>query len=219
METLTPEKTSLFGLIRNVADETKTFVRQEAQLLKAELSEKFSRMAKNSVTVAIGGAVAYAGLIVFFIGVGWLLAWAFEKAGLAPLFAGFLGLAVMGLLVTVIGGVMVLGAVKSISQQSLAPERTIRTLQELQGKPPVPVVHPEAETKVEPRSSAELQSRVEATEKRLTGTLDELGRRVTPRHLRQQAVQSIKDRPYYSSLGAMIAGFFSAFFITRRVQR
>ena len=114
---------------------------------------------------------------------------------------------------------MAMSAIKSISHQSLAPERTIRTIQELQGKPPVPVVHPEPETKVQPRSSAELQSRVEATEKRLTGTLDELGRRVSPRHISKQAVRSLKDRPYYSSLGAMIAGFFGAFFITRRVQR
>ncbi len=221
MEHVIPEKKSLFGLVRQVADETKVFIRQEAELAKTEISEKLARLGKNVATLAVGGVVAFVGLIVFIMGLGWLLAWAFQQAGLAPVFAGFLGLAVIGLLVIATGGVLLLTAIKTLSSQSLAPQRTLRTLEELRGKEPAPITETKApKPPPEPKiSSAELQTRVEATETRLSETLDELGRRVSPRHIKAKAVQGIKDRPYYSSLFAMLGGLVSAFLIKRRFQR
>lgn len=218
MENVILEKNSLFGLIRNLADETKTFIRQEAQLVKTELFEKLSRLGRNTATLAVGGAVAYAGLVVFIMGLCWLLAWTFQQAGLAPLFAGFVGLAAIGLLVTVIGGVLLLLALKSISQQSITPGRSLQTLAELSGAEAAPATRPRPVSEPS-QSSAELQSCVEATESRLGETLDELGRRVSPTHLKAKAAKGIKDRPYYSSLAAMVTGFLSAFLIRRRFHR
>ena len=166
MENFILQKSSILGLIRYLAGETRTFIRQEAQLARTEVSENVSSLARKAVTVALGAFVAYAGLIVFLTGLGWLLAWAFQKAGVSPIFAGFAGLAVIGLLIGVLGGLLLLVAVKAISRKSLKPKRTVSTLQQLRGS--IPAAEPKPAPLPEPaRSSAELQNRVEATEARL----------------------------------------------------
>src|SRR5881227_2832610 len=118
-----PSKTSIFGLIGDLKDETKTFIKEEVQLAKAEISENISHMGKNAVGLAIGGIVAYAGLIVFLAGLGLLLAFAFEQLGLQPVLAGFIGLAIIGFFVMVIGGVLILKGIKAFKAGSLAPRR------------------------------------------------------------------------------------------------
>src|SRR5437667_3349010 len=98
-----PSKTSIFGLIGDLKDETKTFVKEEIQLAKAEISEKISCMGRNAVSLAVGGFVAYAGLIIFLGGLGILLAFAFEKLGLDTALAGFIGFAIIGLVAAGVG--------------------------------------------------------------------------------------------------------------------
>src|SRR5215471_5420719 len=100
--------TSTLGLVRTLTSDTKRLLRQEIELAKAEVSEKVSFFSRNAAAVAIGGFIAYAGLIVFLVGVGWLVGWAFQRAGVEPVLAGFLGLAIIGLLVGAVGGVLVL---------------------------------------------------------------------------------------------------------------
>ena len=80
--------------------------------------------------------------------------------------------------------------------------------------PPLAPKAPEPKTSI-----AEFQTRVEATETPLRETLDELGRRVSPCHIKAKAAQRTKDRPYYSGLFAMIGVFLGVFFIKRRFQR
>lgn len=133
METGTFAKTSFFSLFRALTGDTRKLIRQEIKLAKTELSEKMSRMGRNAISLAIGGFVAYAGLITFLIGLGWLLAWAFSQAGLEPVLAAFLGLGTIGLVVMVIGCVLILKGVRTLSHESLTPERTLHTLQELKG--------------------------------------------------------------------------------------
>jgi hypothetical protein len=96
METTAQDKTSVLTLIRLFAGDTRTFVRQEIQLAKPELSEKIAHMARNVALLAIGGVIAYAGLIVFLIALSWLIASLFEMAGLQPVVSGFLGLGIIG---------------------------------------------------------------------------------------------------------------------------
>jgi hypothetical protein len=104
METSAPSQTSLMGLMRNLLDDFKRLLGQEFELAKAELSEKLSAFGRNTVSIAVGGFVAYAGLIVLLMGLGWLVAWALQKAGLQPVLAGFIGLAGVGIVVAVVGG-------------------------------------------------------------------------------------------------------------------
>src|SRR3954465_1290204 len=124
---------SLFGLFGDLKDETKTFIREEVQLAKTEISEKISKMGRNAVSLVIGGFVAYAGVIVFLGGLGLLLAFAFEKLGLPSAMSGFLGLAIIGLLAAGVGYAFIAEAIKSFSSESMSPEKTIETLKDIKG--------------------------------------------------------------------------------------
>src|SRR6516162_781921 len=158
-------ETSTLGLVHSLTNDTKRLLRQEIELAKAEVSEKVSFFSRNAVAVAIGGFIAYAGLIVFLVGVGWLVGWAFQKAGVQPVLAEFLGLVTIGLLVAAAGGVLVLKGMKTFSKNSLAPQRTIHTLQRLKGIEEASTTpqNPKAAAK---RPSEELQAQVEETENR-----------------------------------------------------
>src|SRR3954462_3501467 len=132
IETIATERTtSVLGLVKHLRDEIKTLLRQEIDLAKAEMSEKISLMGRNAASLAIGGFIAYAGLIVLLAGLGVLIAYAFESTGMDRALAGFLGLAIMGLVVMLVGGDFIFKALKTLWKQSLAPKRTIHTIQEL----------------------------------------------------------------------------------------
>ncbi len=218
MDTAAPSRFSLFGLIRALTGDTRTFIRQEIELAKTEISEKLATLGRNAAALAIGGFVAYAGLIVFLIGLGWLLAWAFQLAGLQPLFAAFVGLGAMGLVVIAVGCVLLLKGLKTLSSQSLAPQRTIYTLQELKGSAPAQGPTQESQPASKP-SSAEMQSRVEATENRMGETIDELGRRLSPQYMKAKVQDSIEANPYRSGLIALGAGVLSGLFLRSRFRR
>jgi len=217
MENSTAAKTSIFGLIRDLTSETKTFMRQEVDLAKTEISEKISAMGRNAAALAVGGFVAYAGLIVFLIGLGVLVAYAFQNSGMDPFLASFLGLLIIGVVVAIIGGVFIAKALKSFSKEKLAPKRTIQTLRELKHGQVMQEKIEEPEDQEKP-SSETLQTEVEVTEQKMSEKLDELGRRLSPSHINQQVKQKISAKPYSAGLIAMVAGFFSALLLQRRAH-
>jgi len=221
MEALAAAKHSIPGLFKALTDDTRRLVRQELQLLKTEVSEKSSRLARHLAEVALGGCTVYAGLLLFLFGLGWLLAWAFAQAGLQPMLAGFLGFVAIGLGVMIIGSVLLLKAVKALSAASLAPERTFHTLEELAAGS-VPRSKPQTKA-AEKTSSAELQRRVETTEHRMKENLDDLKNRLSAGRLKAQVSQiraqasqistrvkrSVHAHPYQAGLAAMAAGLVS----------
>src|SRR5262249_18499753 len=149
------DKTSMLKLFRLLAGDTRTFIRQEIQLIKTEVSEKVSHIGRNAVLLAAGGFIAHAGVIVFLIGLSWLVAWLFEKAGLQPVLAGFIGLAIIGGLVIATGCILLFKGPKTLKEERLVPERTIHTLKQLKGDEPAQPA--EAKTKpMHKASSAEM---------------------------------------------------------------
>src|SRR2546427_7964673 len=107
----------------------------------------------------MGGFVAYAGLLVFLGALDLLLAFVFERIGLQPMLAAFVGLGIIGFIVIAVGGVLVLKGIKAFKTESLAPKRTIQTIQHLKGddRPAEHSVSAEEE-KPEPRSSEQIQA-------------------------------------------------------------
>lgn len=211
-------KTSLRQLIQSLSSDIKAFFRQEIELAKVETSEKISWAGRNAVGVAVGGFVAYAGLIVFLIGLGWLIAWALRQAGLQAGLAGFVGLAIIGLLFVLTGAAFVLSSLKAFSSGSFAPQRTIHTLQRLKGTETAPVPASPAESAPAP-SSEQMQAQVEKTEQHMGETLDALGRRLSPREINARMKQRISHKPYRSGLLAMGLGLLSGLFVARDSRR
>jgi xanthine/uracil permease len=115
---------SLMGLFTDLWRETQTLVHQEAQLAKAELSEKVSQVATGAGEIAAGGAVLFAGFIVLLfaaVGALELMLDTEHSVWLAPL--------LVGLVVMIIGYVLLSRGRKQMTAESLAPERTLESLQ------------------------------------------------------------------------------------------
>jgi len=219
-EAAVPSQTSILGLVRSLTEDTKKLLRQEVELAKAEISEKLAVVARNAMSVAIGGFIAYAGLIVLLIGLGSLIAWALQKAGLQPMLAGFAGMAIIGVVVILAGAALLMKGLKTFSKESFVPQRTIHTFQRLKGDEAFTAIQAEPKSEPKPqRSSEEMQVRVEQTEDHLSDTLGELGQRLSPRHIQARVKQRIRQRPYRSGLMAMAAGLASGLFLTRSARR
>jgi xanthine/uracil permease len=115
---------SLMGLFADLWRETQTLVHQEAQLAKAELSEKVSQVTTGAGEIAAGGAILFAGFIVLlFAAVGALeLMLPTEHAiWLAPL--------IVGVVVMIVGYIVLSRGRKQLQAENLAPERTMESLQ------------------------------------------------------------------------------------------
>ena len=115
---------SLVGLFSDLWRETQTLVHQEAQLAKAEISQKVSQVATGAGEIAAGGMVLFAGfLVLLFAAVGalQLLIDSEHAIWLAPL--------IVGVVVMVVGYVLLSRGRKQLQAESLVPERTMESLQ------------------------------------------------------------------------------------------
>ncbi|HUR60182.1 MAG TPA: phage holin family protein [Opitutaceae bacterium] len=119
---------SIPHLLRDLRDETTTLLRQEVALAKTELKANTSRMASHAVHIAVGGFVAYAGIIVLLIGIGHLLGALLVRFGLDRDVATWLAPTLVGLVVAVIGWTMLAKAKAAIAHDDLVPRRTIDSL-------------------------------------------------------------------------------------------
>ncbi|HZV34715.1 MAG TPA: phage holin family protein [Verrucomicrobiae bacterium] len=210
--------TSLVGLFRELTSDIKTFIRQETELAKNETLEKVSCFGRNAVTLAIGGVIAYAGLMVFLGGIGFLIAFAFERLGIHPFLAVFAGLGIMGLLVIIAGGVMVLKGVKAISKGSLAPEKTIATIKSFKGSHTTTATSaPKVETPKRPPQ--EIQEDVFATEERISEEMEEIAYRTSPTGIKDRTVKNMRAHPYAWSGAGLGVGLMGTLLVWWRVRR
>ena len=224
MLTTSRSETPFFGLVRELKDETQSLIKEEVALAKTEMSEKMACYAHNAVSVAIGGFVAYAGAIVLFLGIGSLLGHWFSTMGLAPHLAFAAGWGGMGLLVLAVGGIMIMKALKTFSASSLAPEKTIETIHELKGdhaqylaeKQRDKVKTPEKNHK---RTSQEIKTSVETTQKMMGDTMEELKNRMTPRYMGKSLVAGVKHHPGRTAIISATTGLLGFLFVRWRVHQ
>src|SRR6266850_245893 len=200
---------SFVGLLKELTQQIKILLRREIQLAKTEISEKFSSLGKDAAMVAIGGFVAYSGLILFLAGLGLLIALAFESLGWQPLLAVFAGLGIIGLLVIAVGTLVLMKGIKAFSKESLVPKRTIETFHHMNGTEAAIEVEGK-ETEKKP-TSEEIEACVMETENRMAETLEELTSRVTLENLRRKATCEIQTHPYKWGLIAMGTGLAGSY--------
>jgi uncharacterized membrane protein YqjE len=113
---------SLGELFGDLGRQVGTLVRQEVDLAKTELSETASRTGRNVATLAVGGAVAYAGLLVLLLAA----VYALIAAGLDSWLAALL----VGAVVIAIGGFLVWRGLQQFRKTDLTPRRTVETMKE-----------------------------------------------------------------------------------------
>lgn len=113
---------SLGELFADLARDTSTLVRQEVALAKTEMTEKATKVGKDVASMAVGGAIAYAGLLALIAGVILGLG----ALGL-PLWISAL---LVGAVVAVIGYVLIQRGRESLASEDLTPRQTIESLKE-----------------------------------------------------------------------------------------
>lgn len=121
---------SIPDLLRDLTREGSTLVRQEIELAKTEVSENASRGVRNTVYIASGGLIMYAGFLVLLIAASVGLGVALAEAGVEESISGWLGPLIVGGLVFIVGAALFWGAKAALEKQSLAPEKTQQSLKE-----------------------------------------------------------------------------------------
>ena len=208
---------TFIDLLKDLKHQVKTFIHQEVQLAGTEFAEKISSFGKDTASLAIGGFVAYAGLIIFLAGLGALLAFAFQRLGLDPLLAAFLGLGIIGMSIIAVGAMLLFKGIHALKKESLAPQKTMETLRHLNGTQPVPQVGPAEKEPKEKRTSEKLEAAVMTTESEIAGTFEELAGRVTFGHARKQARAELRAHPYRWGLVALGTGLCGSYLLKRKL--
>lgn len=121
---------SVPSLLRELRDETTTLFRQEVALAKTELRENVSKLTGHVVQIAVGGFVAYAGIIVMLIGIGHLLGALFVRLGMGENLATWLAPTLVGLAVGLIGWGMLSRAKNALTHDDVMPRRTVESMRE-----------------------------------------------------------------------------------------
>ncbi len=112
---------SLGELFSDFSRDSATLLRQEVALARAELSKKASDVLADIRYVAIGGAIAYAGILVVLAGVTLLL---------GQLMALWVAALLVGFTVLVLSALVILTGVNRLRNRSLQPTETVALVKE-----------------------------------------------------------------------------------------
>jgi hypothetical protein len=115
----------LMGLFSDLWRETSTLVHDEAELAKAELSEKVSQMGSGAAEIAVAGGILFAGFLVLLfaaVGVLDLLIDSPQAAWLAPL--------IVGVVVMIVGYILLKRGQRQVKPDNLAPRRTVQAMRD-----------------------------------------------------------------------------------------
>jgi xanthine/uracil permease len=113
---------SLGELFADLARDMGVLVRQEIGLASTELTHKATRAGRELATIAVGGVIAYAGLLAILAAIIIGLATAGLPWWLAAL--------VVGVVVALIGGALVQRGLAALKHADFAPRETMQTLKE-----------------------------------------------------------------------------------------
>jgi hypothetical protein len=214
---ITRTGSSIVGLMKELKEEAKVFLREEVHLAKVEITEKLGTYGRNSISVIAGGLLAYAGLIVFLAALSALVAYSFRALGLAPLLASFLGLGIISLLVIATGAVLLLKGIQALRKISPTPERTVRTLQQFRGPELSPKLeHPLTPETKDERTAEQVEASVAITEAQMADTLEQLADRLSLTRARQRVAVEVQTHPYRWGFIAAGCGAAGSYLLKRK---
>ena len=110
-----PQPDSTTGLLSRLVDEVSTLLRKELALAKAELSESINDAKLGAISLAGGGAVLFAALLVLL---------AAATLALSHVISDWLAALIVGLITAVVGFIMLQAGKKKFETSRLKPQRT-----------------------------------------------------------------------------------------------
>jgi len=108
-------------LFSELASETGTLIRQEVSLAQAEMTQKATRIGKSVGSLAIGGAIGYAGLLAIMAGI---------IMGLSYFIPGWLAAILVGGIVAVVSYVLINSALTTLRNTDVKPTETVESIKE-----------------------------------------------------------------------------------------
>ena len=123
LDSTNTQRRSLIGLFSDLWRESATLIRKEAELAKAEISEKVTAVGTGIGSLAVGGAVLFAGfLLVLFAGVAGL--GQILPAELAP----WLSPLIVGAAALLVGWILLAAGREKLKTENLKPSRIARSV-------------------------------------------------------------------------------------------
>lgn len=113
---------SLGQLFGDLSRQLSTLIRQEITLARTEMTSRIGSAGRGAAMVGVGGALAYAGLLVFLAAVALVLI----EAGITP----WLAVLIVAIVTLAIGGALAAYGRSEIARTDLTPRRTIETIQD-----------------------------------------------------------------------------------------
>lgn len=114
---------SMGQLFRDLASDLSELTHKEIQLAQTEMMEKVSHASKAVISMAVGGFLAYAGLLVLLAAVALALT-TFLNLEL------WLSSLIVGAVVVVVGLIMLQSGRSALQKTSITPEKTVDSLKE-----------------------------------------------------------------------------------------
>lgn len=121
-DTGTDLEPGLIPLIRSLADDTATLLRQEVELAKIEVKHTAKRLVVDSAWIATGTAIAAVGALCLVLAMA---------LGLGALLGSYwLGTLITGLFLMLVGGGFLFKGIRDMGKQRLIPEQAAESLRE-----------------------------------------------------------------------------------------
>jgi uncharacterized membrane protein len=114
------EDKSISTLLSDLTREITTLFRQEVLLVKTEISEKAGQAQSGLTSIVVGGAVAYAGVLVLLIA---------AVLGLSLIMPAWLAAFLVAVVVLVIGMSMIGKGKNNLRARNLMPRKSVESLQ------------------------------------------------------------------------------------------
>jgi hypothetical protein len=113
---------SLGDLFAELSSDATTLIRKEFELAKTEMAANVARLGRHALYIAVGGALAYAGLLTIVAALVVILA----TAGLT----WWASTLIVGIVVALVGYLLVQRGLSALQRDPLTPNETIQTLKE-----------------------------------------------------------------------------------------
>jgi hypothetical protein len=113
---------SLGELFAELSRDATTLIRKEFELAKAETSANLARLGRHAAYIAVGGALAYAGLLTIVAALVVIL----QVLGLT----WWASTLIVGIVVLLVGYLLVQRGLSALQRDRLTPTETIDTLKE-----------------------------------------------------------------------------------------